>query len=212
MKEKLLIIGANGHGKVILDIALKLNKYKEIAFLDDNENIKECMGKVVIGNTKKLEQYIDEYDMVVAIGNALIRKRILDNIFEAKGSVPVLIHPSAVIGMNVEIGKGTVIMAGAIVNPSVQIGTGCIVNTGATIDHDCIIGDYVHVSVGSHLAGTVTVGDNTWIGIGAVIINNVDIVSDVIVGAGSVVIGHIQDVGTYMGVPAKKKIEHIGKE
>lgn len=203
MKEKLLIIGANGHGKVVLDIALKLNKYKEIVFLDDNENIEECMGKAVIGNTKKLSQYIDEYDMVVAIGNALIRKRILDNIFEAGGSAPILIHPSAIIGMNVEIEKGTVIMAGAIINPLVKIGVGCIVNTGATIDHDCIIGDYVHVSVGSHLAGTVTVGDNTWIGIGAVVNNNVTIGSNIMIGAGGVVIKDIELAGTYLGVPAK---------
>lgn len=204
MNKKLLIIGANGHGKVIADIALKLNKYEEIVFLDDNESIKECMGKPVIGTTKDLEQYMDEYDMFVAIGNATTRKRILEKLFEIKADVPILIHPNSVVGSDVEVGKGTVVMAGTVINPSVKIGIGCIVNTGATIDHDCVIGDYVHISVGSHLAGTVIVGDNTWVGIGAIVSNNISVGRDIMVGAGSVVVKSIQKPGTYFGVPVKK--------
>ena len=51
MKEKLLIIGASGHGKVVADIALKMNKWKSIAFLDDDESIKSSMGIEVVGKS-----------------------------------------------------------------------------------------------------------------------------------------------------------------
>ena len=41
--KKLVIIGASGHGKVVADIAKK-NGYREIQFLDDNRDLKECCG------------------------------------------------------------------------------------------------------------------------------------------------------------------------
>lgn len=203
MNKKLLIIGANGHGKVVADIAQRTNKYEDIVFIDDNENIKECVGKAVVGSTKELEQYVDEYDMFVAIGNTSIRNMILDKLIQINASVPILIHPNAIVGMNVEIGMGTVVMAGAIINPAVKIGVGCIINTGATVDHDCVIGDYVHISVGSHLAGTVIIGNNSWIGIGAIVSNNISVGPNIVVGAGGVVIKNIEVPGTYVGIPVK---------
>lgn len=197
--RKLAIVGASGHGKVIADIAKK-NGYKEIVFLDDNENIHECGGYPVIG--KSSESRIINADVVVGIGNADIRKRIQESIPEEK--LVTLIHPNAVIDEDVFIGSGTVVMAGAVINPGARIGKGCIVNTCSSVDHDCNIGDYVHVAVGSHLCGTVTVGDETWIGAGATVSNNIDICSNCMIGAGAVIVKDIKEAGTYMGIPAKK--------
>lgn len=72
--------------------------------------------------------------------------------------IATLIHPDAVIGSGVEIGEGTVVMAGTVINPDAVIGKGVIINTGATVDHDDKICDYAHISVGAHIAGTVTIG------------------------------------------------------
>ncbi len=36
-------------GKLVADIALKMNKWQSIAFLDDDESIKSSMGIEVIG-------------------------------------------------------------------------------------------------------------------------------------------------------------------
>lgn len=197
--KKLIIIGASGHGKVISDIA-KLNGYTDIVFLDDNPEIKSCGDYPVAGKTALIKTL--EGDVVVGIGNALIRKRILEAI--PKSRVVSLIHPNAVIGSHVEIGRGTVVMAGAVINYGSTIGKGCIINTCASVDHDCVIGDYVHVAVGSHLCGTVSVGENTWVGAGSTVSNNVSICADCVIGAGAAVVKDISEAGTYVGVPARQ--------
>lgn len=200
--NRIIVIGASGHGKVVADIA-KLNGYDEIVFLDDNDKIKECVGCPVLGPLEMLRDIVG--DVFVAIGNSKIRRMIMER--EINRSFPVLIHPSAVISEDVVINKGTVIMAGVVINPSTVIGKGCIINTASSIDHDCMIHDYCHIAVGSHLCGTVVVDNNTWIGAGSTISNNVIICNDCIIGAGSVVLHDIVQSGIYMGVPVHKKQE-----
>lgn len=204
MKNKLLIIGASGHGKVVADIAMKMDRWKEIFFLDDNEDIKSSMGIRVIGKVSDVSKYIDEYDIFVGIGNNAIRKDIYEKLEGISASIPTLIHPSAIIGEQVEIGIGTVVMAGVVINCCTKIGKGCIINTGSTIDHDNVIEDFVHISPGVHLAGTVKVKQYSWLGIGSVVSNNVCITSRCLTGAGTVVVKDIVESGTYVGVPARR--------
>ena len=199
---KLMIVGASGHGKVIADIAEKCG-YKDIAFLDDDQNKKTCLNYPVIGKTEDAKKYAGA-DFIVAIGNPEIREKVQDLLIQEGLHITTLIHPEAVVAGNVSIGKGTVVMAGAVINPDTAIGDGCIVNTGSTIDHDNTLADYVHVSVGSHLAGTVSVGKYSWIGAGATISNNVSVCASCMIGAGAVVIRDITEPGTYIGIPAKK--------
>lgn len=201
MSKKIILIGASGHGKVIADIAKK-NGYSDIAFLDDDETVTRCAEYAVIGRSEQAFMYKD-CDFAVSIGNASIRQQFQEQLESNQLSVVSLIHPNAVVAENVEVGNGTVIMAGAVVNSGAKIGEGCIVNTCSSVDHDCVIGDYVHVSVGAHIAGNVRIGKRTWVGAGATIINNVDIVSDCMIGAGAVVVKDILYKGTYKGVPAR---------
>lgn len=196
--NRLIIVGASGHGKVVADIA-KLNGYDDIVFLDDDENVKECAGWPVVGKSTEAP----EGEIFVAVGNTEIRKWLM-GLYE-KRVQPVLVHHSAIIADSVEIGSGTVVMAGAVINPEAKIGKGCIVNTSSSVDHDCIVEDYVHISVGAHLSGTVIVGESTWIGAGVTVSNNVNICGNCIVGAGAVVIKDIKTPGTYIGVPARVK-------
>lgn len=198
--KKLVIIGASGHGKVVADIASQIG-YKKIVFLDDNPNLKTCGSYVVSGTSEDLEKF-NNYDFIVAIGNAHIRKEIQERLESFKKNIPTLIHPHAIIAKDVEIGKGTVVMAGAVINTCTTIGKGCIINTCASVDHDCHISDYAHISVGAHLAGTVSIGTRTWIGIGAVVSNNLNVTVDCMIGAGAVVVKNIDESGTYKGVPA----------
>lgn len=204
MKDKLLIIGASGHGKVIADITLKMNKWKSIIFLDDDENIKSSMGIEVIGKSTDAFKYIKDYDIFVAIGNNETREEIHERLEAEGASIPILVHPNAVVGEQVELGNGTAVMAGAIINCCTQIGKGCIINTGATIDHDNFIEDYVHISPGVHTAGTVKIGKGTWLGVGSKVSNNLNIISGCKVGAGAVVVKDITQAGTYIGVPARR--------
>ncbi|MDR4168527.1 acetyltransferase [Bacillus nitratireducens] len=204
MKEKLLIIGASGHGKVIADIALKMNKWQSISFLDDNETLKSSMGIEIIDKSASISKYIDDYDFFVGIGNNVIREKIQRQLETEGASIPVLIHPSAIIGEQVYLEAGTVVMAGAVINCCTKIGKGCIINTTSTVDHDNIIEDYVHISPGAYLAGTVNIGRGTWLGIGSIISNNINVTGGCRIGAGTVVVKDITELGTYVGVPSRR--------
>ncbi len=204
MKDRLLIVGAGGHGKVAAEIALKMNKWKYIGFLDDNPEIKSFMGMEIIGKITDAPKYIQNSSFFVGVGGNSAREAIQKKLESQGASIAILIHHSAVIGEQVELGAGTVIMAGAVINCCTQIGKGCIVNTGATIDHDNLINDYVHISPGAHLAGTVSVGQGSWLGIGSIVSNNINITKGCKIGAGSVVVRNITEPGTYVGVPARR--------
>jgi sugar O-acyltransferase (sialic acid O-acetyltransferase NeuD family) len=204
MNKKLLIIGASGHGKVVADIAIKMNKWKYIGFLDDNGNINSSMGLDVVGKSSDSFSYIADFDIIVGIGNNQVREKIQKKLEDAGANIPVLIHPNAIIGQQVEINPGTVIMAGVIINCYTRIGSGCIINTGVTVDHDNVLQNFVHLSPGVHLAGAVEVGQGSWLGVGSVVSNNVRISEGCIIGAGAVVIKDISETGTYVGVPVRR--------
>ncbi len=198
--DNLIIIGAGGHGRVIFDIALSLNKYKTVIFLDDQK----VGAKNVLGKVSDFSKFLTSHEFVVGIGDEKAREKITLTLKDCGAKIVSLVHEKAVIGSDVSIGNGTVVMAGAVINNGAKIGEGVIVNTCASIDHDCMVGDYTHISVGARLAGTVVLEKRVFIGAGAVVINNVSIISDVVIGAGAVVVKNILEKGIYKGVPARK--------
>ena len=196
--NRLIVIGASGHGKVVTDAAKQMG-YKDIVFLDDDTSIIECAGFPVVGTSGDLSSL--EGDVFAAIGNGFIRQEVMEN--NEDRTFPTIVHPSAVIADGTVLGAGSVVMAGAVINPGTVIGKGVIVNTSCSIDHDCSIGDFAHISVGSHIAGTVSIGKQTWIGAGAVVSNNITICEGCMIGAGTVVINDINEKGRYVGIPAR---------
>lgn len=198
--NRLIIIGAGGHGKVVADIAAKIG-YTDICFADDHAE-GQCLGFPILGGTAHLEAWNDgATDFVIGIGNNAVRKKIAE---EYDINWVRLVHPSAQIGLQASIGRGTVVMAGAVINTCASVGEHCIINTRAVVEHDDRIGNYVHLSPGVTLSGTVTVGECTWLGTGTSVINNVDICANVTVGVGSVVIRSIQKEGIYYGLVGKQ--------
>lgn len=199
--NKLIIIGAGGHGKVIADNAVK-NGYTNISFVDDNFK-GSIMGFPIIGTCADIENLSDsQTDFIIAIGNNAVRKQIA---LKYNLNYATLVHPSAQIAINVEIGKGTVVMAGAVINACASVGEHCIINTGAIVEHDNVIENYVHLSPNVALGGTVKIGELTHMGIGSTVSNNITICSNCTVGAGAVVVKNIKVPGTYVGVPIKKR-------
>ncbi len=204
MNKNVVIIGAGGHAKVIADIIIKSgdNVY---GFLDDNKKKNEIIidnYKIIgkIDDCLTLQKNASELYFIIAIGNNYTRKLISEkydlNYYTA-------IHPTSTIGMQVQIDKGTVVMANVCVNSNTKIGQHCIINTGAVVEHDNIIDDYVHISPNATLCGTVKIGECTHIGAGTTIINNVGITKECIIGAGAVIVNDVLEKGTYVGVPAK---------
>ncbi len=198
--NRLVIIGAGGHGKVIADNALK-NGYENICFLDDHAT-GDCMGFSIVGTSESIQELNDgKTDFIIGIGNNAVRKKIAE---KHNVNWATIVHPSAQIGVNVSIGKGTVVMAGAIVNACAKIGNHCIINTSAVAEHDNVVKDYVHISPKAALGGMVNIGELTHIGIGATVKNNIKICSGCVIGAGAVVVKNIENSGTYIGIPAKE--------
>lgn len=199
MFNRLVIIGAGGHGKVIADMAIKKG-YTDIVFVDDNIE-GTCIGFPIIATSEQIEDFNDgKTDFVIAIGDNQVRKKIAEK-YNVKWVS--LIHPSAQVGINVTISEGTVIMAGAIVNACTSIGKHCIINSCAVVEHDNVIENYVHISPNVALGGMVRVGECTHIGIGASVKNNISICGNSIIGVGTTVVKNILQQGVYMGVAAK---------
>lgn len=195
--NRIVIIGAGGHGRVVADIA-KACGYNEIIFLDDTDTL------LAKGKVSNFVEYKKDASFIVAIGNNQIREKIQNQLLKNECKVTTLVHPNAVLGSNVSIGTGTVVMAGVVINTGARIGDGAILNTSSSVDHDCIVEKYCHIAVGAHLAGTVHVGQYTWIGAGTTVSNNATICENCMIGAGTVVVKDIKEKGTYVGVPARK--------
>lgn len=199
--ERVVIIGASGHGKVIADIICSCGD-TVVGFLDGGDVSDTILGFPFLGKETEYVNYLD-CKFVIAIGNSQIREKLVKSMPDAKWYTAI--HPSAVISpLETSIGEGSVVMANAVINPGATIGKHCIINTSSVVEHDNVIEDYVHISVGARLAGLVKVCRNSWIGIGATVINCITICSNSYIGAGAVVVDDIIEPGTYVGVPARK--------
>ena len=205
MNEKVVIIGAGGHAKVIADIVIK-NKDKLIGFLDDNITIEtdivekyKVIGK--IKDAERLQQKNKNLRFIIGIGNNIIRKEIAE---KYQLLYYTAIHPSSIIGTNVKIGEGTAVMANAVINIDSKVGKHCIVNTGAIVEHENIIEDYVHLSPSTTLSGNVKVNELVHLGTGCKVKNNISISAQSIFGVGTIIVKDINESGIYVGVPAEK--------
>lgn len=204
--NRLAILGASGHGKVVADLAEQCG-WKEIHFFDDKWPKIENNGVwQIVGDTERLFSELSSYSgVIVAIGSNGIRQQKLIELQNRNASLVTLIHPAATVSQYVTIGSGSVIMAGVVVNADVTIGSGAILNTCCSIDHDCILGDVVHVSPGARVAGNVRVGDASWVGIGSSVRQGITLGANVTVGAGAAVVSNFSDAVIVTGVPARIK-------
>lgn len=204
-KVSVIIIGAGGHAKVIVDIIIQNGIY-DIAGLIDHKGNKGFWGIPVIGTDQDLQKIYDSgiRYAFVALGSNALRKKI-SMMAEAIGFQLInVISKNAILSEHCKIGKGIVIMPGAVVNADTAIGDGCIVNTNSSLDHDSILGNYVHIAPGVNIAGKVRVGNLTFVGVGSRVIDGITIGKNVIVGSGAVIINDVDDTCTVVGVPAKK--------
>lgn len=209
MSKDIVIIGAGGHAKSIANIIYKSGDNVK-GFLDDNIEIgtiiiKKRKYKVIgkINDVLNLNQMHPDLEFIIGIGNNDTRKKIAKQ-YEGMIKFYTAIDPSSQIALDVEIGKGSVVLSNACINASAKIGKHCIINTAAIIEHDNIIEDYVHISPNATLSGTVKVGELTHIGSGAVVKNNIDICGNCSVGAGATVVKNIEESGVYVGTPSRK--------
>ncbi|MFZ5644549.1 MAG: acetyltransferase [Bacillota bacterium] len=208
MSYPVIVIGGGGHAKVLVDaLIIQLFSIKGITEQDENKWGGEMLGVPVIGGDEKVLLYPpDKVQLVNGLGSVkkTRNRRLAYENFKNKGyTFASVIHPSAVISIDVELSEGVQIMAGAIIQAGSRIGENTIINTKASVDHDCIIGNHVHVASGATLSGGVCVGDGVHIGAGATVMQYVSLGKNSVVGAGALVIEDVPEGATVVGVPAK---------
>jgi sugar O-acyltransferase (sialic acid O-acetyltransferase NeuD family) len=215
MKPKILLIGAGGHCRVVLDVIFSNKEYEVAGIVDLKNHIgSKVIGVPVIGTDSDLPHLFKTgikncFITVGSIGDPQARIKLY-NMAERLGFLfPNLISPSALVSSYAILGHGNYVAPGVFINAGAKIGSNCIINTGAIVEHDCTIGDFVHLSPGSILSGGVTIGDYSHVGTGSVVIQNLEIGARVIIGAGSVVAKNIRKGMIAYGNPCKERKKNV---
>ena len=203
----MVIIGAGGFAKELLEMIVASKQKEKIFLYDDIDKKNKCIGKYVVLNRpadlKKIFKTNNTF--ILGIGDAKQRESLYKKITLLGGKVKTIISSNAYIGkLKVSIGDGSIICAGTNITTHIQIGTGCLINLGCTVGHDTIIGKFCVLSPRVSVSGKCTIGDFCQIGTGAIILPGITLGSYVTVGAGSVLTKDVPDNTTVVGVPAKQ--------
>jgi sugar O-acyltransferase (sialic acid O-acetyltransferase NeuD family) len=204
MHTKLLfVVGAGGHGKVVLD-ATFLN-----GFLKDNiritDNAESLRNSIFLGCRVQVPALLEDmrgHLFHVAIGNSKARESLFLELRELNAIPHTILHPMASISQFSKIDNGVFVAAKAVIAANATIGQCSIVNHGAIVDHDCIVGKFSHVAPNATLAGGVTIGSHVLIGAGANVLPGITIGDCAVIGAGAVVTENVNAGETRVGVPA----------
>lgn len=205
----MIIVGAKGFAKEVLEALHQLNHLDHLVFYDDaNEDAPAFLyEKFPILRTKEAAAYyfktVDNR-FTIGIGNPALRKKLALE-FEAMGGVfTSTISPLAQIGhYGNTIGPGCNIMTGTVLTNDIKIGQGVLINLNCTVGHDSKIGDFVELSPGVHVSGNCNIGDFTVFGTNATMLPKLNVGKNVIVGSGSVVTKDLPDNCVAVGIPAK---------
>lgn len=208
MMRPVIIVGAGGHAKVLI-AAIMLLRREIFGVMEANREKQDGfpLAIPIIGDDEAIKKYRpDEIELVNGIGSVGSPHKRMEiyQKFKKKGyKFASVVHPSAIVMSDVQLGEGVQIMAGAIIQAGCRIGDNSIINTGAILDHDCIIGEHTHIAPGVVLSGDVHVGVASHVGTSATIIQGIKIGENSIIGAGAVVIKNIPAGNKAMGVPAR---------
>lgn len=201
---KIVVIGAGGHSKVVVDI-LKENPAFDLIGLTDKMAQGDVLGVPILGGDDIWPSLIKDgvTAAFIAVGDNKLRERLSDEALRVGFQLVPLVDKRAIVSRHAVIEEGALVMPGAVVNADAHIGRESIINTNASVDHECTIGDFVHIAPGCALSGRVKVGSRSLIGTGARVIDSISIGDDTIIGAGASVVKDIPPRCVAVGVPAR---------
>jgi sugar O-acyltransferase (sialic acid O-acetyltransferase NeuD family) len=215
MPHELFIIGTSGLAKESAQLARQIDpnckRWCTISYVtNDAENLGILLpyGKISIldQDLQSLDRIVD---IVIGIGNPNLRKKISSNLIQNPiFKFPNLVHPTVSIDPDfVKMGYGNMVTKGVVVTCDIQIGNFNLLNLNSTLGHDSVIGHYNVINPSSNVSGGVKIGNGCLVGTGAQILQNLTIGSEVYIGAGAVVTRSIMEAGTYIGTPARLKVQ-----
>ncbi|MGK7873278.1 MAG: acetyltransferase [Xenococcaceae cyanobacterium] len=208
MSEAVYVLGAGGHGRVVLDTLLA-NGIRVTGILDANAQISGLVfGVPILGGDEYLDNVsIAKTFLVNGLGAnpKTFKRRNIFTVMKTRGfTFKSFKHPSAIVSSAIKMGEGCQVMAGVVIQAAVTLEENIVINTRASIDHDCMIGSHAFIAPGVTLCGNVRVAPSAFIGAGAVVIPDIHIGQNAIVGAGAVVTKSVADGWVVAGNPAVK--------
>lgn len=190
---EIVIYGAGGHGKSVLDLVRLLGTYEVLGFIDDGiPKGESVLGVPVLGDHRELPKLITQgvklaVNAVGGIGNILIREKVFHHLYAEGFVCPSIVHPKSFVEANAAISAGTQVFPFAYIGSDVTVGFGSIINTAAIVSHECKLGEMVNISPNAVLAGGVQVGDKVLIGMGVTVNLGVNIGEGSRIGNGATV-------------------------
>jgi sugar O-acyltransferase (sialic acid O-acetyltransferase NeuD family) len=206
----MVIAGAGGLAKEILEIFFQHNQLNNLYFFDNiSENVPEKLFDkfpVLTSLQEVSDIFRKDSSFSLGLGSPVARYKLNTLLEEAGGELKSVISKHAMIGhFGTTIGMGSVVMDGVVITNDVSIGKACLINPLCCISHDAVVGDYVEFSPGVRITGHCRIGDFSTLGTNAVVLPRVSIGKNVIVGAGAVVTQNVPDNTVVAGVPAVVK-------
>jgi UDP-perosamine 4-acetyltransferase len=206
MHHRLVIYGAGGHAKVVLE-ALRAAGLGDrlVGLVDDAPAAASLLGAPILGRPDLLPALRGQgiLDVVVAVGDNA-RRAAIGAALQAQGfGLPLLRHPSAILSPSACLGAGAQVLARVVVGPEAEVGPLAILNTGAIVEHDCVVGAAAHVAPGAVMCGGARLGAQALLGAGAVLRPGTIVGAAALIGAGSAVTEAVPDGAIMGGVPAR---------
>lgn len=200
--EKLILIGAGGYAKSVID-SIDYFNYTLEGFVDEFSKYKDHLGYPILAHSLEELGNYRKYVYFICIGNNQRRKVWFDRLVERKLRIINVVDRSAIVSERATIGMGCFVGKMAILNSNSYVGNNCIINTKALIEHGCIVGNHVNISTNTVLNGDVKIGEGSFIGSSSVIIGQLSVGLWSTVGAGAVVTKNVVDDVSVAGVPAR---------
>ncbi len=203
MRKKIVLIGAGGYAKSVLD-SLDEQQFEFCGFID-NFKPTGCLhlGFPILAHTIQEFEQRDQYCYFISIGNNEHRFEKYLALTELGCEVVNIIDKTAIVSSRSQLGNGVFVGKMAIVNAGVTVGNNVVINTKALVEHGCFIGNHCNISTNTTLNGDVIVEDYAFVGSSSVVNGQLRIGEKSMVGSGAVVIRNVAPRTVVAGVPAK---------